>query len=237
MIVSINQPAYLPWLGYFHRIAVSDVHIVLDHVQIDHNTKTQFANRNKIRTCDGWTWITVPINTKGLSGQLQLDKITIANNTPWAKKHWTAIRMNYGRASYFAEHAEAFRGFFETEWTLLREIVNHSTEYLLNALGIKTKILFSSQLGIGGSKDELVLNLCRAVGGTIYLSGPFGRDYLREERFADHGIRVVYHDYRHPVYKQAYPGFEPFMSVVDLLFNCGPASRDIMAMDQPSVRP
>jgi len=60
MIVSINQPAYIPWLGYFDRISKSDLHIILNHVQFEKNSMT---NRNKIRTSQGWAWLTVPLHT------------------------------------------------------------------------------------------------------------------------------------------------------------------------------
>jgi hypothetical protein len=86
-----------------------------------------------------------------------------------------------------------------------------------------------------GKKDELVLNLCRELGATVYLSGPLGRNYLREELFGEHNIAVRYDDYHHPAYSQAYPGFEPFMAAIDLLFNAGPASREILLKDQERI--
>lgn len=224
MIVSINQPAYLPWLGYFHRIAVSDLHIVLDHVQFEKNS---FSNRNKVRTAAGWAWLTVPLHTKGRFGNLALDSIAIAD-TPWAHKHWQTLRHNYSRAGFFAAHAGAFEAAYATPPSRLADLTREMTRYQLDALGIRTPLLFSSEMNVPGRKDELVLNLCQAVGATIYISGPLGRSYLRPERFADAGIRVVYHDYRHPIYPQAYPGFEPCMAAIDLLFNCGPESRQIL---------
>ena len=81
MIVSINQPAYLPWLGYFHRIAVSDLHVVLDHVQFEKNS---FTNRNKVRTASGTPWLTVPVRSKGRFGDLAINEVDIADG------RWTA---------------------------------------------------------------------------------------------------------------------------------------------------
>src|SRR5262245_36818808 len=111
------QPAYLPWLGYFHRIALADLFIVLDHVQIDRNSKTGFAHRNKIRTKDDWCWLTVPLKTKGKHGELYLDKVEIANDQPWAERHWATLRHNYQKAKFFAEHASALDGFYARSWT------------------------------------------------------------------------------------------------------------------------
>lgn len=232
MIVSINQPAYLPWLGYFHRIAVSDAHIVLDHVQFEKNS---FTNRNKIRTADGWCWLTVPVKTAGKFGDLSIHEIEIADEKKWAQKHWQALRLNYSKAPFFAQHAGFFEGTYSRSWPRLNDLMQEITGYLLGAFGIRTKLYFSSQMNVSGKKDELVLNLCRELKATAYLSGPLGRDYLREELFRDHGIAVRYDDYHHPTYKQAYPGFEPYMAAIDLLFNAGPASLDIILKDQERI--
>jgi hypothetical protein len=234
VIVSINQPAYLPWLGYFHRIAVSDVHVVLDHVQFEKNS---FTNRNKIRTKEGWCWLTVPVTTKGLFGQLRIDRLECADDDGrWQRKHWAALRMNYGRASHFGRYAAFLEDAYSKPWARMNALLRALTQHLCEALEIRRPILFSSDLRVGGVKDELVLNICRAVEATTYLSGPLGRKYLREDQFRAAGIEVVYHDYRHPIYRQVFPGFEPSMSAVDLLFNCGPESRAILMRDQEVVR-
>jgi len=225
MIVSINQPAYLPWLGYFHRIMRSDLHIVLDHVQFEKNSVT---NRNKVRTSQGWCWLTVPLLTKGKFGDLHINNLQIDNVSSWSLKHEKTLRMNYSKAPHFVEYQKYFQGIYEQEWKYLMPLLNETNSYLLEAFEIKTPLLLSSTMKVEGEKDELILNLCQAVGATTYLSGPFGRNYLRESLFKEAGIKVVYHDYQHPVYKQAQPGFEPFMSAVDLLFNYGTQSCQIL---------
>jgi hypothetical protein len=211
VIVTIMQPAYLPWLGYFHRISLCDLFIVLDHVQIDRNSKTGFAHRNKVRTRDGWCWLTVPLRTKGKHGQLYLNQLEIANDQAWAEKHWATLRQNYARAKFFAQHAAALEGIYALRWELLAQLARELTAYQLDAFGIRTPLRFSSEMGVEGAKDELILNLCRAAGAEVYLSGPFGRDYLRAELFEQAGVRIVFHDYNHPSYPQAHPGFEPIM--------------------------
>ena len=183
MIVSINQPAYLPWLGYFHRIAVSDAHIVLDHVQFEKNS---FTNRNKVRTGSSTPWLTIPVRTKGRFGELPINQVEIAENR-WAAKHLATIRQGYARAPFFAPHGAALESSYEQTRSRLVEVIDDLTSYQLGAFGIATPLVRSSDLTARGSKDELVLNLCREVGATIYLSGPLGRDYLHEEAFNDAG--------------------------------------------------
>src|SRR5207249_4338568 len=135
MIVSINQPAYLPWLGYFHRIAVSDAHVVLDHVQFEKNS---FTNRNKVRTREGWCWLTVPVKTAGKFGALPINEVRIANENLWASKHWATLMLNYSKAPFFNQHAEFFEDIYTRRWEKLADLAREITEYMLNAFGIHT---------------------------------------------------------------------------------------------------
>jgi hypothetical protein len=231
------QPAYLPWLGYFHRVAISDLHIVLDHVEIDRNSKTKFANRNKVRTNEGWCWLTVPLLTGGRSNRLQINQLEIDDASRWRKKHWSTMQLNYSRSSHFEEHESFFKETFERPWRMLSDLQTTITKYLLETLAISTPVMFSSQMGVESRKDQLILDLCRHVNASQYISGPFGREYLSEERFVEAGIQLRFHEYRHPVYQQAYPGFEPFMSVIDLLFNCGAESSEILRSNQEQLWP
>lgn len=230
MIVSINQPAYLPWLGYFHRIAVSDHHVVLDHVQFEKNS---FTNRNKVRTASGWNWLTVPVKTKGSFGDLGISQLEINNQTNWARKHWATMQQNYAKAPFFKKHADFFESVYQQEWSKLNDLCRTLTDYLLMAFDIKTPLSYSSALNPVGAKDDLVLNLCQEYEATTYLSGSLGRQYLDGGKFKQAGIEIVYQDYHHPSYPQVYDdAFEPYMGAIDLLFNCGPESLRVLLEDQ-----
>jgi len=230
VIVSINQPSYLPWLGYFERIGKSDLHIVLDHVQFEKNS---FTNRNKVRTKEGWTWLTVPLMTKGRFGELAINSIEIVPNDPWPRKHWATLKMSYAKAPFFRDYAPAYEELYSRSWGGFMPMVRAFLAQHLRDLGVETPLLYSSEMGVGGSKSELVLNLCRAAGADSYLSGAMGRDYLDEPAFTTSNIAVHYQDYAHPTYTQSQPGFVPFMGIVDLIFNHGPASRDILLNRTP----
>ena len=138
MIVSINQPAYLPWLGYFDRIASSDLHMVLDHVQFEKNSVT---NRNKLRMPQGWSWLTVPLLTKGRFGELPISDLEINNSIPWAKKHWKSLQANYTRAPFFDQHARFFEGIYQESWVYLFPLTQEINRYIMQTLGIRTKII------------------------------------------------------------------------------------------------
>ena len=230
MIVSINQPAYLPWLGYFDRINMSDTHIVLDHVQFEKNSIT---NRNKVRTKHGWSWLTVPVKTKGGFGDLAINKLEIGGLPTWSKKHLNTICASYSKARYFSHYIDFFENIYiEREWSNLNSLMKEISQYILHELNIDVEIIYSTDLDIKENKNELLLEICEKFEATTYISGPFGRDYLDTKLFSDNGIDVEYHDYQHPIYSQTYDGFESHMSIIDLLFNHGPNSLEILSSNR-----
>ncbi|MBI2265193.1 MAG: WbqC family protein [Armatimonadetes bacterium] len=231
MIVSIHQPSFLPWLGYFHRIALSDLHIILDTVQFARG-KDSFINRNKIRTPQGWMWLTVPVSSPHIrppgGGNPPISETRIANATPWAKKHRNALETSYRGAPFWDQYGHSLLALYETHWELLSPMNLAFTRWCLDQLGIKTRIRLASELHSDKQKSDLVLDLSRKVGATTYISGALGRRYLDEESFQKAGIRLLYQDYHHPVYPQRFEPFVPYMSIVDLLMNCGPDSLTIL---------
>lgn len=226
MIISINQPAYLPWLGYFNRIAKSDLHIVLDHVQYEKNS---FTNRNRIRSHQGPSWLTIPLKTKGRFGSLSINSLEISENNLWRKKHWDSLRFSYAKSPFFKDYSDRLEACYLEPQSNLNNLLKMSNAYLLECLGIDTPVIFSSDLGITSVKEQLIIDLCKAVEADTYLSGPMGRNYLVPEDFNKAGIELLYHDYIHPQYYQFQRGeFIPQLSVVDLLFNEGMKSRRII---------
>lgn len=209
MIVSINQPAYLPWDGYYDRIRQSDLHIVLDHVQLE---KGSFTNRTRIREKSprGWQWLTVPVE-KGKP----INETRISDDH-WLRKHGAALEQTYGANSLWFDLYGI--GDYETLW----EACYASTDLLFGRLGIVGKpIVRSPYLNVPGTKSELILNLCREVQADIYLSGPQGRNYLDTAAFQRANIEIRYHHYE--------PASDPPLSAVDSLFpmNSHSSSSDI----------
>jgi len=229
MRVGIHQPMYLPWLGLFDRIYRCDIFVLLDNVAY---SKDYFLNRNKIKTANGWSWLTVPVLTKGKFGQL-IREVQIDNSTPWQEKHWKSIYFNYIKAPFFSSYGEILKKeVYERKWTYLCELSEKSLKLLLKFLGITTPIVKASELGVEGKKEDLLIKICQKIGADEYLSGPDGRNYLNLEVWKQKNIKVYFHDYQHPCYPQLHGGFEPNMSVIDLLFNCGPESLDILSKNQ-----
>ncbi len=224
MIVSIHQPAYLPWLGYFEKIARADVFVYLDTVQFEKNS---FINRNRIKTPQGPQWLTIPVLTKGhTEGTLRHTEVD--DRQPWREKHLKSIAMNYRKAPYFGKYYPEMEKLLRFPENRLSELCWQQLQYWIADLGIKTRLVRASEMDVVSRKSDLVLDICVTLGATKYISGALGRGYLVESDFATAGIEVDYQDYHHPVYSQAHGDFSPYMSVLDLVLNMGPASTDVI---------
>lgn len=224
MVLTAHQPLYLPWLGLFHKVAMSDAFCLFDATQYDDN---DFQNRNRIKGPNGVMWLTVPVKARD-HHQLQITEIEIVEQEVWRRKHWKSLVWAYGKTPYFPRYADFFEETYRRVWCSLVELDIHLLTYLFEALGLPKDFKRTSQLPCGGRKSEAVLSMCRALGATTYVFGSQGRDYADRAAFEAVGIGVTYQTYNHPVYPQQFGPFVPNLSVVDLLFNCGPNSLEIL---------
>jgi hypothetical protein len=223
MIVSIHQPYYFPWLGYFEKILRADIFVILDDVQYE---KNNFYNRNKINTPNGPTWITVPVEYKK---EINLMDITIDLKQKWQKKHFDSIYFNYKKAPYFKEHEEFFYTIYkEKRCDKLIDLNLYTLNYFIEALQIETPIKYASNLNIKSTATQRLVDITQAVDATTYLSGSSGKKYMQIELFKDKKIDIIYQDYHTPQYKQLTKHFEPNMCIIDLLLNHGPKSKEII---------
>lgn len=228
MILSVHQPQYLPWLGYFDKIAKSDAFVFLDCVQYK---RREFQNRNKIRCPDGGLWLTVPVVYKGHSRE-KIGRILIDNGSDWQRKHWGSIKSGYSAAPFFKEHSDFFEEVYSRKWERLADLNIHIIKYILEYLKIDTPLYYESRIVTSLEATDRILELCKKVGADTYLSGSGGKDYLEEEKFSRAGIKLEYQHFVHPEYRQQFvkqeEDFLPYMSIVDLLFNEGPESINIL---------
>jgi len=224
-IVTIHQPEHLPWLGFFHKMSHADEFIILDNVQF---RKNYFQNRNKIRTRTGWQWLTVPIEKHQSTDQIR--QIKIKSSEGWEISNLNRIQANYVRAPYFTSFFEDLKKYFSPNSDSLVDLNVQLIKFLQNEMNIPTSIILASTIldnpGSGGT--NVTLNLCKAVGADIYLSGVGGREYLDTNHYMQEGIDVIFQDFHHPEYSQCYEPFIPAMSAIDLLMNHGEKSGDIL---------
>jgi hypothetical protein len=176
-------------------------------------------------------WLSVPVISKGL-GRQKINQVKIDNTSPWSKKHWESLKRNYNRAPFFKEYYDFFENTYATPWEKLIDLNVHIIKYLLKELKIKTPVYYESEVGTLSLATERIVELCKKLKADTYLSGIGGKDYLEEENFSKADIKLVYQNFTHPQYRQQYVGesnpFIPYMSTLDLLFNEGKNSIDII---------
>ena len=228
MILSVHQPQYIPWLGYFDKIDKSDCFIFLNEVQYK---QREYQNRNKVRTKDGWMWLTVPIKSKGMRQQ-KINSVRINNDYNWQKQHCQSLRSWYGRAQFFKDHFPFFEKIYNEKWEKLKDLNICIINYILKVFEIHTTMYCESELGITAQGTDRIIELCKKLKADVYLSGTGGKDYLEDEKFHKAGITLEYQDFVYPTYKQQYMSreniFLPNMSSIDLLFNEGGESVKIL---------
>lgn len=171
--------------------------------------------------------MTVPVVTKGKFTQT-IPQTCIDNGKDWARKHLAAIKNHYCKAPYFDRYFPMLEEGLNTSWEMLLDLDLHFIRLLDETLGLGTNYILASSLSPEGKKAELIVNICELVGADEYLNGAMGRGYLSDDLFRERGIRLMFQDYDHPVYRQCYDGFVSHLSVIDLLFNCGDGSRDVI---------
>ena len=226
--VGIIQPNYIPWRGYFDFIASVDLFLFLDDVQY---TTRDWRNRNCIKAAKGLRWLTVPVR-RG-SRERPIHAVEIADDD-WRSEHLDQIHAHYEQASHLNPTKTHLLYYRAGEYPLLADMTIFQTLMLMEELSIKTPTMRTSSLRVDGKKTERLINLCRAVGATTYLSGPAAKGYLDVEQFRTAGIGLEYKRYDYEPYPQLHGPFIPAVSVLDLLFNTGPHARDLCRSKTPN---
>ena len=232
MILTAHQPVYLPWLGLFHKIALAETFVYFDQVQY---LPKDWMNRNKIRTKNGSILLTVPVLRKGYR-DLKTSEIEINNSIDWQKKHFRSISLNYKKSPYFENYIPFFEDVYSRKWKFLGELNEYMLKWFLDELGIKVNFLNANDFKFQGEKSSLILNMCKELNASTYIFGMLGKDYADVQEFEKNNIGLIFQNYNHPKYSQLYREFISHMSVIDLLFNHGPKSLEIILSNNISQK-
>jgi len=239
-VMAAHQPNYLPYLGFFDKLKSVDelgtepgVFIIRDDVQY---VKKEFHDRNKIRVNEGWKWLRVPVQRKMAPlNTIKIKEEGRINNVPWAVYHLRLIEANYKKTPFFDKFYPGLKEIYLNPGANLVVFNTRIIKYIAECFGIKTKIVLFSEIpeiikGINAS--ETLVNASKAVGADIYFSGVGSKAYLDVSCFKD--VKLKFQEYKHPVYPQRFPKFEPYMSAIDALFNIGrlPFSGEIVKTDR-----
>jgi len=218
LITAGHQPNYLPWLGFFDKMSKCDIFIIEDNVQYEHNG---FVNRNKIKTPNGIKWLTVPVEHVGRP--LLINQVKIANKSQptWERRHWETLKHHYMHAPYWSKYSYFFEDTYNRKWDMLIDLNMHLIRGIMKFLNIDKPLVMSSSIGVCERKSDLILAQCKAIKADVQFAGAGARGYLNVKRFEEEGLRVIFQDFKYPVYNQLYGDFVPNLSVVDYLFCTG----------------
>jgi hypothetical protein len=225
MILSANQPYFSPYPGFFYKVCLSDIFVILDTVQFPQGTT--WVTRNRFKNHQGTLWMTIPVWKKGL-GLQRIDRVRICHEGRWAKKHVESLKNAYEKAPYFEDHLEFVESLFSSDMEKIADLNLQIIRYLLDQLHIETKLVLLSELGIETGGDRLLIELCEELGADRFLTQKGVKKYLDESLFQDTGIELAYFKPPSPIYPQLWGSFIPNLSGFDLLFNCGPKARDVL---------
>ena len=213
VIVAIHQPNYLPWLGFFDKACKADVLILLDNVQYP---KRSWSNRVRIKSPEGAAWLTVPVTAKGRYHQL-IAETEIDYQENWIKRHLGTLERNYRPLPFYDEISPTIKHLLSQKPSLLNTLNGAIIKALCELLEIEVKLTSATTLGGSGAATHLLIDLTKAVGGTMYLSGEGGRLYQKESLYENAGIGLRFQQFEHPIYEQRYAEFVPGLSTFDIL--------------------
>ncbi len=220
MLLTAHQPNYLPYPGFFRKIATADEFLVVDTTQFVKRGPFGWIHRNRIRTPNGPIWLTLPVLSKGRYHQSILE-VELDSGRDWAGKHWRSIEWNYGKSPHWERFFPDLRAIYQRPWTHLAPLTTEIIRWFIRELDLDRPIHIASDLRAEGTSTEYIVSFCRELGADGFLSGSHGRDYLDVGRFPEAGIELQFQDYTPPQY--APPGSELLenLSMLDMLFTLG----------------
>ena len=226
MMICANQPYFFPYIGFFHKAYLSDHLVIMDNVQFPRGTT--WISRNRWKNAQGTLWMTVPVKKKGLGLQC-IDDVMICHDGRWTKKHLQSLKNAYARAPYFEEHLPFLEDLYSKRHEKLIDFNVEIIRYMMRQFEIDINIKRISKIGVCGNGDNRIVAVCKKLGASRFLVQKTARKYYDAKYLASQGIRLVDFKPVSPVYPQLWGDFIPNLSAMDLILNCGPKARDIMA--------
>lgn len=221
--VVIHQPDFLPWLGFFDRLAHADLWIVLDHVQFTSGAADSWIHRDKILSTTGPRWLTTGVVKAPLG--TSINDMRLDPDPRWRLRHLRQVREAYRKSAWFAHYYQEVESLYNKDADSMVDFNLRGIDWLCRCLGIKCNAIRSSQLEPEGRANKMLVSLLQRVNARTYLSGDGARDYFEEKPFRENGIEVEWQQYQVPVYPQGKRDkFVSGLSALDALFWVGPAA-------------
>jgi len=224
---TILQPTYLPWSGFFEMIDATDVFVVYDHVQF---ARKSWQNRNKIKGPNGMEVLSVPVKKAPLKTPITQIQISRDRGNP-LETHWDTIQHKYKKTPHFEKYFDDFATVYGTPFEYIRDLNVELIKTICRVIGIETNFIYSSDLGLDDEtmgKTERVVNLCQEAGLTYLYDAKGAEGFLDNQMFDQAGLEVKFQDYTPLDYPQLYGEHIGYLSVIDMLFNIGPETLDMI---------
>jgi len=223
MICAVMQPTYLPWCGYFDLIDSVDKFVFLDDVKLE---KSDWHVRNKIKSANGDIMLTISVKLPNGRMETMINQAELNFDKPWQKKHLKSIYINYKKSPFFDSIYEFLEPLILSNKSILSAYTISIIKEISSLIGINTEFILASEMyDIPGKKETRLINICNKLNVNQYISPAGAVAYLEKnsssELFANQGIKLYYHQYKHPIYDQLYGDFLSYLSIIDMLFNCG----------------
>lgn len=225
MIISANRPYFAPYPGFFYKAHLSDYFVILDDVQFPR--KTTWITRNRIKNDQGTLWMTIPVWKKGL-GLQQISKVRICQTGNWKKKNLRSFQSAYAHAPFLQNHLNLIEQIFSLQYDFLLDLNMEIINYILGFLRIETRIVLMSELGISGKGTPLIIDMCKSLGATQFLVQSSALAYYDPPQFQSVGLELVSFKKPEYIYPQMWGDYIANLSILDMMFNCGAKSRDIV---------
>jgi len=225
MKVSFNQPAFVPWGGFFARLMSSDKMVLLDETILARGFT--YVNRNRIKGPEGEVWITVPLKRKG-RGQQKIKDLEIHEKERWAKKFLLTLKHYYGKSIYFEPVFADIRAAMEGPGENFLPLALALLDILKRGFGIETEMILQSHVGIAGQGTALLVSIAKELGAEEVILPYFSEKAVDCSRFRDENIRVKLLRYLPPQYPQFWGDFLMNLSALDLIFCCGRDGRTVI---------
>jgi hypothetical protein len=225
MIVASHQPIFMPWAGFFRKADQADVMVILDLVQYPQGRS--WMARNRFKSDKGEMWLTVPVLKTG-KGKQAIRDVEICNESDWQFKHVQGLRHQYARAPYRRDFLTEIESILTANQTLLIDLNLDLIRFLIRALGVRSRLVLQSEVGVVGTGTSLLISVCKALQANEYVALPSAAQYLDKGDFETNNISLGFAQFHQRAYPQLWGDFRYNLSVLDLLLNCGPRSLEII---------
>ena len=230
-LLSAHQPVYLPWLGFFHKLYVSDLFVIFDDVPY---SKKMWYNRNFINGVNNKILLSVPVKFHS-SEQTKHKDILIDNSKDWQTDHWKSIHSSYSNYPYFNKYEFELKKFYQKKWTKLIDLNTELLFKFLEWLNIKKKVVKASDYRLTKQKSDLIIEMCETLKFENYLFGELGKNYCNINKFKESKINPFFQKYNHPKYEVSKKKkFYENLCILDLIFFYGEKSLNIILKDNLS---